>query len=41
MHVVNLAIAYTLGIKENTKTYKVYDQGKKEKSTEIVTPDVR
>ena len=38
MHVVNLAISYTLGVKENTKTHKVVLERKKEKVTEIVTP---
>ena len=38
MHVVNLLIEYTLGIKENTKTNKRVVDGKMQKVKEIVTP---
>lgn len=38
MHVVNIVIEYTLGIKENTKTHKRVVDGKMQKVKEIVTP---
>ena len=38
MHVVNLVIEYTLGIKENTKTHKRGVDGNMQKVKEIVTP---
>ena len=38
MHVVNLVIEYTLGIKENNKTHKRVVDGKMQKVKEIVTP---
>ena len=40
MHVVNLAIGYTLGIKENTCTKTVTVEGKSTEVTDIVTPAV-
>ena len=39
MHVVNLVLEYTLGIKENTKTHKRVVDGKMQKFKEIVSPD--
>ena len=41
MHVVNLAIGYTLGIKDNTKTTTTMVDGKKTKEKVIVTPGGR
>ena len=37
MHFVNLAMDYTLGIKDNTKTTEVLENGIKRKVTEVVT----
>ena len=37
MHLVNLCIGYTLGIKENTETHKRFIDGKMKKVQEMVT----